>query len=49
MSITLGVAGSVTNDVVIDGLVVAGTGWTYGDWRHGPASLANDVIMRITS
>ena len=36
MSVMLGVASSVADDVImrIAGLVAAGTGRRYGDWRH---------------
>jgi len=49
MSVTLGVASSVANDVImrIACFVAAGTGWRYDDWQHSLASVANDVIVRI--
>jgi len=50
-SVTLGVASSVANDVImrIACFVAAGIGRRHGDCRHGPALVVNDVIIRMTS
>jgi len=50
-AVTMGVASSVANDVImgIACFVAAGTGRTYGKWRHSLASAANDMMMRMTS